>query len=367
MSQKIKIIIGVVAVVVVIVLGLTSVLKNDEAKLDNDTGSTHTPIRIGAVLSLSGIATQAGESLKEGIELAKFDLKNQGVDVEIIYQDDKTEPKDTVSAINALDVQGVEAIIGPTWSFLGEAGVPVADRLQLVNIQPGNTSEFVAAKSPYAFFTSLKIEKITPTLTQWLKDNNKKKIAIITSQGAWYDLVVKAVTEAVANSGGEVVFLDTVQFGTEAASIPTVLAKLNNVNTDLIFSNIDNDEAIVTMLKKIKEQNITGDILTVTVSLERVLNEQLTARPNNKIYAVVPESSKVFIDKFTSFHNKTPRPSADRAYDSLMLLVEAIQQKGELPLEQYLRNETNYTGYAGQYKSDSNGDMGGGEWIIKEI
>lgn len=355
--KKTGIIVGIIIIILIIVL-----------VSGNSNKDTAQAIKIGGVLSLTGAAAQDGESIQKGMELAKADLKAQGVDVELVYQDDATEAKDTVSAINAISTQGVDAIIGPTWSFLGDAGVPVVDRLKIVAVQPANTSEYVSARSPYAFFATTKVERLVPALTKWIKDNNKKTIAVIANQGAWYEAVNKAVEAAAKEAGAKIVFTESVPFGTEVESIPTLIAKLKSAKADLFFFEMDDDKGIATMFKRAQEQGITADIMSVTTSLGRVLaSDALTIKPQNKIYVISPELSLEFKNKFTEFYKKAPGAYADRAYDAVMFLVDGIRNKGNMPLNEYLRTKTDYRGFAGTYKFDANGDVIGGEWIIEKL
>jgi ABC-type branched-subunit amino acid transport system substrate-binding protein len=122
------------------------------------------------------------------------------------------------------------------------------------------------------------------------------------------------------------------------------------------------------MFKKLQEQNITTDIMSVTTSIGRVLNDNnATLSLKNNVYVVSPKTSQAFESKFKAFYNQEPRTYSDRAYDTLMLLVDAIQNKGTMPLADYLRTKTDYNGYAGEYKFDSTGDIVGGDWIIQKL
>ncbi len=354
-----KIIAVLVVLVVIIIIALAS------GKSDKGSGQS---IRIGGVLSLSGPAVQDGESIKNGMELAKRDLKDRGVNVETIYQDDGTEAKDTVSAINAIASQNVDAIIGPTWSFLADAGVPIADKLNIVTVMPANTSEYVSAKSKYAFFTTTKVHQLVPQLAEWLKVNNKKSIAMVSNEGAWYSTVEKAVREAADQAGAKIVFSENLVFGQEATALPTILAKMKNVNADVLFTEVDSDGGVTVMFKKIKELNMTGDIMSISTSLARVLksNPQGFGFENN-VYVLAPKTSDIFTKKYEVEYKQKPSAYADTAYDSLMLLVDAIQNKGQTKLEDYLRNTTNFKGIAHDYKFDSNGDIVSGEWVVEKI
>lgn len=354
--------IAVVVIVILVIIGVSVSSKKENAQTANQ------PIKIGAALSLSGAAVQDGESIKNGIELAKSDLQKNGVDVQIVYQDDHTDGKGTVSAIQALSAAGVQAIIGPTWSFLVDAGVPVADQLKLVTVMPANTSEYVGAKSPYAFYTTIKVHQMVPTLAQWLKAHNIKSIAMFSNVGAWYTTVQGAVTEAAAQAGAKIVFEDTLQFGQEATALPTLLTKMKSTKADLYFTEIDSDEGVAVMFKKMKELGMTGNIMSVSTSIGRVLRSDPKGFGlSNNVYVLAPKTSQAFSDKYKAEYGQLPSAYADTAYDSLMLLVDAVQHKGSTPLVEYLRNTTDYKGLTHEYKFDANGDIVGGEWVVDTL
>ena len=79
-------------------------------------------IRMGAVLSLTGQGATDAEEMRRGIELARTDLAKRGIAVDVVYEDDATDPKRTVAAFEKLArVDQVDFVVGPTWSFLGDA------------------------------------------------------------------------------------------------------------------------------------------------------------------------------------------------------------------------------------------------------
>lgn len=359
MNKKVIWIVLIVIVVILVILGVKS--KGSEQ-------ISSAPIRIGAALSLTGMASQDGEAIKNGLEMARTDLKNKGVNVEIVYQDDKTEPKDTVSAINALGAMGVDAIIGPTWSYLADSGVPVGDRLKKVMIMPANTSEYVNAKSPYAFFTTNKVEFLAKPLADWMKSKNKKGIAIIRNQGSWYEVVEKAVESAAKDAGVKVVYKENIPYGAAQSSMATILTKVKAANPDLIFTEIDEDLGLTTFFNKSQQLKINADIVSVTTALGRVVsNGNIVLNPGIELHLVAPKTSADFNIKYKSVYGTDAKPYADRSYDSLMLLIEAMQNKGDMPLNEYLRNKTNYKGYIGSYDFDVNGDIAEGEWVVIKL
>lgn len=357
-----KIIWGVV-VIIIIALIVWGTKSSGPKTSDNAA-----PIKIGAALSLSGIASADGESIKNGLELARTDLSKKGVNVDIVYQDDATEPKNTVSAINALAAMDVQAIIGPTWSFLAESGVPVGDRLQKVMIMPANTSEYVAARSPYAFFTTAKVVNLIEPLTAWLKQSGKKNIALIANQGLWYEAIEKAVLAAAANAGVTIVYRESVPFGATQSGLATIMSKVKAAKPDLIFTEIDEDAAVIGLFNKLNQLNINADVMSVTTALGRIIADgNIHLNTGSSLYLAAPKTSGAFDTKYRAAYNTGTKPYADRAYDSLMLLVDAIQNRGDTPLHEYLRTKTDYNGYLGKYKFDEIGDIAGGEWVIEKL
>ncbi|MEX2410191.1 MAG: ABC transporter substrate-binding protein [Candidatus Paceibacterota bacterium] len=362
MNKTLKVVIWVV-VIALVIWGIVAISNNNSPEISSDE-----PIKIGAVLSLTGPAAQDGESIRNGIELAKKDLAKDGIEVEIVYQDDKTEPADTVSAINVISSQNVEAIIGPTWSHLADAGIPVADNLGLVTVMPANTSEYVNAESPYAFFTSLRIDQFVPELTKWLEQSGTQRIAVVRGQDAWYEVVELAVEKAVEAAGVEVVFSEKVPFGVDSATMATVVTKLKATGADLVFAELGDQQAVVNLFRKLQEQDYITDVMSVSTTVGLVISEGNVQIPDgSNVYVLAPKSSEVFADKYQEEYGITPPPYADRSYDSLMLLVKGIIEKGEMSLVDYLREESSYEGFVGKYDFDENGDIAGGEWVIETL
>ncbi len=361
MNKTSKIIAGVIVVILIIWAIAAGVSKNSQPQAVET-------IKIGAVLSLSGIASSDGESIKNGLELARTDLKARGIDVDIAYQDDKTEPKDTVSAMNALGALNVEAVIGPTWSYLADSGVPVGDRSKMVMIMPANTSEYVNARSPYAFFTTNKVERLSQPLTEWLKQSGKKRIAIIRNQGAWYEVVEKAVLAAAKEAGVEVVFNENMQFGTAQSVMATILTKMKAKNPDIIFTEIDDEQGITIFFNRSQQLKIDADLMSVTTALGRIVaSGSIILNPGNELFLIAPKTSDSFNEKYKATYGTNAKPYADRSYDSLMLLVDAIQNRGDMALNEYLRTRANYKGFIGTYKFDANGDISEGEWVVTKL
>lgn len=69
---------------------------------------TDKPLKIGAILPLTGPASVWGENIRNGMELARSDLLSNNVSIEIIYEDSRANPTLGLSAFRKL--QGIDNV-----------------------------------------------------------------------------------------------------------------------------------------------------------------------------------------------------------------------------------------------------------------
>jgi len=351
---------------VVLVIGLVIIIKNHTSSTNDQK-----EIVIGAPLSLTGTAATDGLSIKRGIDLAVDDLAKQGVNVKVVYQDDATDPKQTISAINSIVATNshVDALIGPTWSFLLDASASTIDSDKIVSYSPANTSEFIQSKSSYLFFGAIKNAYKVDATEQWLKDMNVHKVAIIVDKSAWGESVLAPYKIAAQNAGVSVVLADEVPFGAEADAYPTILAKMRSLGADgLLWTGYDEGGTI--LVQKMQEMGMNIPLLAASTVLSGLVeNHIVSIRPQDKMYYLTTDISLEFSQKFFQTYGSYPKTYSDSAYDGVMLLVQATRNKpAEMTLDQYLKSpDFHYTGYQTDYSFDKNGDIKGGEWVVKQL
>jgi urea transport system substrate-binding protein len=111
------------------------------------------PIKIGAVLPFSGGVELYGRQAKLGLDLAAKEINAAGGilgrPVEVIYEDDKTDPAAAVDATRKLiERDGVLAVIGPITSRNLDAMAPVIESaktplLYATNYEGGKCSRYI--------------------------------------------------------------------------------------------------------------------------------------------------------------------------------------------------------------------------------
>ena len=354
-------IIGVVLLIIIILFVANKGL--------NKTPINNQQIVLGAVVSLTGYAAVDGMNIKNGMDMAVTDLKKEGVDVKIIYEDDATDPKQTVSAVNKLlAVEKPDALVGPIWSFLIDAALPVINQNKIVTFVPSSSSEVVNGTSSYIFYGTYKnIEEAGPVAT-FLKDNKVKTVAVIVSNDAWGNSSEVAFSKAAEMAGAKVVMLDKISFGSDKDVMPTIVAKLIKLNPDAVLWTAY-DEGSTIFAKKLQEQNYNKPMIAAASIMRGLINRGvITPQAKDRWYSINVSMDPAFRAKYIATYKQEPGISADSAYDGVKILVKGIQAgKTGIELSNYLRDGFTYKGYLGTYDFDSKGDIVGGLWTIDRL
>lgn len=112
--------------------------------------------RVGAAIALSGSIAVYGEGFKKAIDLATEEINSKGgikgKRMEILYEDNKSTPKDCVTAVRKLiTVDKVPVIIGPAASSNFMAAAPVAQESKVVMISAQGAAPALTRAGEYIF------------------------------------------------------------------------------------------------------------------------------------------------------------------------------------------------------------------------
>src|SRR3989344_3411646 len=365
MKKTLLIALGI-AILAIIAYGVS---KNKPVEVRDNT-----TIKIGAVLGLTGSAATDSLNVKRGLDLAQEDLAVKGIKVEINYQDGKDDPKETISALQFLiATDRPQAIVGPIWGYLEDAAGPVIATNKIVAYAPADTSEFVSARSPYNFRGAPRNALIEQPTADWLKANKKTRVAIVVSNDGWGKSVAAPFRAAAKNAGASVVVDEAIQpFSANAGTIvASILTKAKNEKVDVILWTGYEPDVVALAKKRIQFGLVDVPVIDSGTIWSSLLSRGAisTAETKNVYFIAVPTTPE-FIAKFKAKYGEEPSSYADRAYDGLMILVDAIQKapaKDGDSIAKYMRENTHYQGYGGLYEFNENGDVKGGEWMIKPV
>ena len=326
-----------------------------------DKPATNTePIKIGSILILSGEGATWGEAAKNGIDLAIEEVNTaggiSGRMLEVIHEDDRSNPQQAISALNKLtDLNGTKFIIGPNWSNTGVALIEPIKQKGVVVISPSlgvaefnEASDFIFNIWPHDFILS-------QHLADYVYKQGHRRVAVVGANDVWVRDQTKAFINKFKELGGTVEFV--YEPVVTVTDVRTELAKIkNNKNIDALVLTTDGYSLTVLAAKQARELGITLPFYNITV--DKKILADCSQFCEDMIFPTFLTPTKNFEDKYKTKFNRDVEIGADSAYDAVMMLVRAFKETNSTDPQQvqiYLNKIRTYNGVSGSLTADGMG------------
>lgn len=302
--------------------------SSNSAGLPKQTaGSDNNPITIGAVLSLTGPAAKQGEYVKNGMELAVKEINAsggmEGRKVKVFYEDDKTNPKDAVSAYNKLvSVSKVNGVVGGLWDFTAQPLMPLALSNKVAFISPSNFRiEGGFELNDQSFVMLTDFNKVIRGLQDYLKRDDVKTIAVVHFKSTFGTEIAKTINQISLEIGkGNIIDEPYTGFGTN--DYRTTIAKLKQAKADTVFLDMV-DVDTVTFLTQAKALGFAPKFITYEGAYDAFKEDNKSLLENIVVLNWEASDSK-FIDAYHNIYGVDPAKSANHGYDAVYVMAEAI-------------------------------------------
>lgn len=282
MKYRILIFIAVVAIVLPIIFNI-------------DRGNSKI-LKIGVIVPLTEEAASLGEKVRNGIELAKLQYKDQLV--EFIYEDGGVDPKKAVTAFKKLkSVDRVSLFIGP---FGPDQILAIAPMLEPQDILLGvSLCEDRFKKYPQIFCTYPSIPDQTASGIEAIKKTSVTKLGFITQSGELGNLIESELKKGQGAGNYSLVITERMKQGD--TDFRTLVAKVKSVGVDGIYTASLPDEGYL-LVKQIRELQFLGPLFSVFDATEEKLAELGSA--SEGLYLPGHISPKFEPDFTTSYKEK---------------------------------------------------------------
>lgn len=321
MAQKILWIIGILAVILVLI----SINSNHPSEVIN----TAQPIRIGAILSETGVAAAFGEMSHKGIALAAQEINAaggiNGRKVEVTYEDDRTDPKTAAGAYQKLTgINTVDGIIGSNFDFVTQPLFSLAKEGSIVVISPSNP------RIPGAFDTNARsfvmmteFDAIVRVFKSYLEKASYKQLGMLRFESAFAEQIEKSLNGIQVELGRKPLVVETYKaIGTN--DFKTQILKLKQAGVDMVFLDMVAADPL-TFMKQAGQLNYSPKIITHIGLQDALAIPDVDPKIFNS--AVVLNwnvTSGDFGHKFEEAYKVLPDKSANRAYDAVYILANAV-------------------------------------------
>lgn len=350
------------------------------------TGGDAGPIKIGAVLAVTGPSAPLGEAEKAALEMlvAKINAAGgvNGRQIEVMIEDNESDPQKAQQAATKLIEQDqVIALIGGTSSPDSLAIIPEATKAGVPFLSMAASSKISQPPQPLVFQTPPRNGLIVERVYRHLVDNLKvKSFAVIYDSNDFgkggYDGL-----KAIAGTEGPVRLVAAESYDSKATDLSSQVNKLKAANPDVIVgwgTNPGPAIAVKTMRELGMKQPFVGSHGIANMAFIDLAGEGKTPQTNPANGTVFPAGAilipdeaslrperKAVLDTFGKDYEakvgKKPNTFAGHAYDALMILVEAMKKAGaddKAAIRDAIERTTGFAGVQGVFNysaTDHNG------------
>ncbi|NPU85063.1 MAG: ABC transporter substrate-binding protein [Syntrophaceae bacterium] len=293
-------------------------------------------IRIGAAFALTGSIAVYGEGFRKCVDLAVDEINAKGgikgKKIQIVYEDNKSTPKDCVTAVRKLiTVDKVPVLFGPAGSSNFMAAAPVAQESKAVMVSAQGTAEKLTQAGPFIFRIIPSNAKQGQRLAKLAFDMGYKKLPVMYVNNDWGLDLKDGFVESFKKMGG--VVTDIIPFDEKKTDYRTELLRVNRGNPAAIVNLTYINEGAV-QFKQAYEMGIKTQWLCGSAARAPKMVELAGKAAEGVIgtYPSVPQDTKqykAFKDAYRKKYGDDKIPIfGDYNYDMVYLVAKAIEKGG---------------------------------------
>lgn len=366
MSKTAKIIISI-AVILVIAGVWYGVARNKANTIPEASG----PIKIGAILPLTGEGASYGDVWEKAIELGKSEIEAKyGQKFEIIYEDSQLKPENSATAaIKLINIDKVKAIIIGT-SRESLASAPIAE-VNKVLMMSGGTSAEITKTGDYIFRTIPSDFYQGNDLADFAMKKGYSKMAVLFLNDEYGKGITDVFRQRLELIGGKVVASEEFQ-AQGTSDYKTQLTKIAKEKADAILM-IASQNQYSLILKQMKELGINLPVLAGETFKDQTILDTVKELAEGVIFTAFVDPQTSEGEKFNSLYKEKysaePGPYASIFYDNTELVLTAlIENKGDIEkAKAWLYAVKDWRGATGITNFDANGDVVGKSYTVYQV
>ncbi len=366
----------IIAVVIIVLVG-TGVWywQNKKTDVSDSANNVKTgTIKIGALLPLTGGAASWGESSQRGAQMAVDDINKDGgingQQVELISQDHACDPKTALSAYQQSLLQ-TKTFISSSCSGTVLSIAPNLERDNALLLATVVGSVKISSASSYLFRNWTVETNQANLIGAEIKKLGYKKIGILNEQTDFGKGLATGVENYLKDSGVEII---ADSFAPGVTDVRTQLTKLKAQKVEALFFAPQTDTSSEVVLSQMEELKFKPKLFVNDVVLGAPkLLAQHTALLEGAIgcnFVSQSDNTQNFLDSYKArFGSEIAHATAGAvAYDSIMMLAEAIKANGDTAqgIASYLKT-IDYQGLSGSNSFDQKNDRSGVGYILNKV
>ena len=311
------------AIIIIIVIILVTIGVNQNPKKTTDN-----PIKIGAVISLTGPAAFWSESAKNAAEIAVSEINSaggvKGRPLQIIYEDSQTNPAKGVSSFQKLvSVDKVDVIMADVWAFLANPLVPLSETNKIITISPTVMDNSVEGTSTYFFTMGHTTSSLKGAIEKFFDVNpSAKTVGIICVNANTWGRAFTKMYEDVAKEKGKSIILESCSNDNNVPDYRLEAAKIKEAKPDLILIDGWGDKAV----KAIRNLGVNSPIIADSNLVDGFENSgSVSLEQLNNVFVIDWRPNQDFSLKYKAKYGKYPVLEAQNSYEMIRSIAKAYE------------------------------------------
>ena len=303
--------------------------------------SNEQPIKIGAILPLSGDFSAVGIEMQRGMEIALQERSNK--DIKVLYEDEQTF--NDVLALNALNKLIAADKVSLVFNSVVANIKALAPRLKETKT-PGvvlwDSNELIGNLNEYVFSIGFSTEQAGARMADFAYSTlGLKNAAVVSAIDEWSEIISTAFSNRFTSLGGTIALYEKINL--ETRDVRTSITKIKKVNAQAIYFPLYL-QSLSSLVKQARELDYRGHLLSADAFTNN--DVQTLGRAAEGIYITQlwftdPSFLKKYKDKYGEARDPYSLAFAGLGYDAVNLtaeLINKIREKDIVVTPQTLRD-----------------------------
>jgi len=302
--------------------------------------SAPAPVRLGALVPLTGSSAPIGTSMVPAFEMAVREANEAGGvlghKVELVTEDDACDPGTAVDKANELVARNVTVSVGglcsaatvPTLKVFRGAGVPM--------IIPGsNSTDLLAPRYDSVFLLAGTTAIEAQRAVAWMHPLGSSRLALVGDGTSFSSSVVAAALKSAQQPGSGVTVAAELKLSQGATGYPRIVEAIVRASADMVFFTGYYAEA-ATLIRDLRAAGYGGKIMLSDGGVDPALFTQIDAAHAEGVYGLAlplaefePKAS-AWAERYRKATGTPPGPFTMQAYDAVRLALDGVKRAGGL-------------------------------------
>jgi branched-chain amino acid transport system substrate-binding protein len=326
-------------------------------------------VKIGAVISKSGAVAPYSQQVERGLDLALEEINAaggfKGGPIQLVYRDDGSSAEKGRAVVTELiEQEGVKIIIGAVSSPVTLEIAPICEKKGIILLSPTSSAPRISEAGEYIFRNYPSDILEGTAVADFARKQGVRRVVIVALDNEFGAGLSEVFTRRFESKSRKVAKTFRIQEG-DSASFPTIAEEIKELEPQGIYI-----VAYVDVMSELLRQFAASDLEALMMgsgSVTDQLAKMAGDAAENFVYpqpVFDPESSDPvvteFVAAFRAKYHRDPDIFAAHGYDSLKLIVQAMNNTGfAFPDEvrRGLHGLKDYIGAAGPTQFDERGDV----------